>query len=339
MFPIWIASLWIFTVLGCAPKEEIRVYEAASDPPDNSIRKPVTLLAALAPQTKRINWVFKVTGPTEAIAETRGAILEFFKTVEFPKVYAKKVPVQDHDEPALLWTLPASWTEKEKGGDFRYKTVTIPTKVGPLELTVSNLPGSSGKLLTNVNRWRGQVHRNAISEKELPLTTNKIRIAGVDATLVEINGFQFFVPEDPEPFQYVAPPEWLKSKKTAVSLLIFKIIEDFDEQAVVTVTPAGGTVEANLNRWREQVKLPAQDKHTLLKEAKSLKIAGQDAVYVDYTAPAGKDLDTRRILGAIVHLQGNQLFVKMTGPADLVERQKTNFEQFSTSLLPVDPNQ
>jgi len=45
-----------------------------------------------------------------------------------------------------------------------------------------------------------------------------------------------------------------------------------------------------LNRWREQMSLPPQEKDELLKAAKSLKVAGQEAHYVDYATPAGKEL-------------------------------------------------
>jgi len=47
-----------------------------------------------------------------------------------------------------------------------------------------------GRILPNVNRWRNQINRNFISEKELPLVTSKFPMAGVDATLIEMKGFK-----------------------------------------------------------------------------------------------------------------------------------------------------
>jgi len=46
---------------GCAPKDEIQVYSRCR-PPYNEVRKQVTLLAVIVPQSDRINWVFRSTG-------------------------------------------------------------------------------------------------------------------------------------------------------------------------------------------------------------------------------------------------------------------------------------
>jgi hypothetical protein len=187
--------------------------------------------------------------------------------------------------------------------------------------------------LPNVNRWREQVNRNPISEKELPWITKKFPMAGVEATLVEVKGLKAEEPEEREPFQYVVPAGWQKTKKAAFAVLSFKV-EQGAKRVAISVSPAGGALDDNLNRWRKQLQLPPLEKAALLKEAKSLKIAGQDAVYVDYAAPAGNDLGQDRILGAVVQFNGAQLFLKMSGAADLVEREKANFERFATSLAP-----
>jgi hypothetical protein len=328
---VCIANVVFVGLIGCAPKDEIRVYEADSEPPYNVIRKPVTLLAAIVPQSDRVSWVFKVTGPEEAMADTREATLAFLKTVEFPKGKAKRGA--DDDGPEVLWKLPPGWTDAEGGGDFRHKTISIPTKGESLELTVSKMPPGGGRILPNVNRWRDQMNRNPISEKELPLITKKYAMAGTEATLVEVKGYKLYQPEEREPFQYTLPAGWQKANKAAFAVLSFKV-EQGQKRASISVSPAGGAIDDNLNRWRKQVQLPPLDKNALLKEAKSLKIAGQDAVYVDYTSPGGKELGQDRILGAILQLDGNQLFIKMSGATDLLEREKANFERFATSLKP-----
>ncbi len=324
-----VASLLLVGVVGCAPKDEIRVYKADSEPAYNEIRKPVTLLAVIVPQTERMNWVFKVAGPEAEIAAQRDAILEFFKTVQF----VKDDPKNDDDEPALVWQLPKTWIERPGDKKIRYKSISIPGKGDPLDLSVSLFDKRGGRILPNVNRWRKQIYRNEISERELPLITKTLPMAGVEATVVEMKGFEITQPEEREPFEYKLPEGWKKGTKVPFGLLSFRV-EDGQKRATVSVTAAGGTLEDNLNRWREQVQLPKLDKDELLKTTKTLKIAGQDAVYVDYAGPADKDAkkEPSRILGAIVRLQDAQLFVKMTGPVDLVEREKANFERFATSL-------
>jgi hypothetical protein len=332
MLRAWIASLGLIGFVGCAPKDEIRVYEAESDPPYNGVRKPVALLAAIVPQADRTSWVFKVSGPESAIAEAREATLEFLQSVEMPKSKDNKKAAGEDEGPAIRWKLPGGWTEADGGGEFRFKTISIPTKKDPLELTVSRLPPGGGRILPNVNRWRGQIGRNPISEKELPLITKKLTVAGAEATLVEVKGFTVEAPEEREPFQYTLPIGWQKTKKALFAALTFKV-EKGERRATISVSAAGGDLDGNLNRWRKQMQLAPLDKTALLKESQALKIAGQDAIYVDYTAP-GKEADRDRLLGIVVHLNGDQTFIKMSGPADLVEQEKAPFERFATSLTP-----
>jgi hypothetical protein len=107
-------------------------------------------------------------------------------------------------------------------------------------------------------------------------------------------------------------------------------VTDGSSRAEVTITGlpggAGGKV-ANILRWRDQVGLPPAKEADILKDVQRIKAAGVDADYVDLV---GKS----RILGVILPLGQVTWFVKMTGPPDLVGREKTNFERFIRSFRP-----
>ena len=55
-----------------------------------------------------------------------------------------------------VWEVPAGW-ELGAAQSMRLATYRIPTEGGVIELSVSELPGPAGGLLSNVNRWRGQI--------------------------------------------------------------------------------------------------------------------------------------------------------------------------------------
>ncbi len=66
----------------------------------------------------------------------------------------------------LSWTLPRGWTASLEDGGLRYATLK-PTVVGDVEVSVSFLPGGAGGAWANLNRWRGQVGLQPISESEV----------------------------------------------------------------------------------------------------------------------------------------------------------------------------
>ena len=97
----------------------------------------------------------------------------------------------------------------------------------------------------------------------------------------------------------------------------------------MTVIPlpinSGGKL-ANVNRWRDQIKLKPIDAEQLKKDAKEDKVGALAATYVKLV---GAD---NSILGFMVE-RGNQVwFFKMTGPKELVEKQEAAFVDFCRSV-------
>ena len=66
----------------------------------------------------------------------------------------------------LTWDLPKNWVPST-GHSMRLASFDVPFSNGVGDLSIVSLGGSSGGLLANVNRWRGQVDLNPISESDI----------------------------------------------------------------------------------------------------------------------------------------------------------------------------
>jgi len=66
----------------------------------------------------------------------------------------------------LTWDLPRGWIPS-KGHSMRLASFDVPFSTGVGDLSVVSLSGISGGLLANVNRWRGQINLDPISENQI----------------------------------------------------------------------------------------------------------------------------------------------------------------------------
>jgi membrane-bound lytic murein transglycosylase MltF len=96
---------------------------------------------------------------------------------------------------------------------------------------------------------------------------------------------------------------------------------------------AGGDL-ANVNRWRDQLKLSPIDTNGLAQSAEQVKANGHDFLVVDLVSESSisEQHDKVRILAAILNENDRSWFVKMTGADQLVASQKTAFVGFLRSL-------
>ncbi|MBI2496900.1 MAG: hypothetical protein HYV75_02875 [Opitutae bacterium] len=91
----------------------------------------------------------------------------------------------------------------------------------------------------------------------------------------------------------------------------------------ITAFPgATGGLEANLNRWRGQVGLPALPPTEVVAATEKIEANGLQAVVCDYAG------NGTRLVGAIVPHGGNSWFFKLTGPDALVAAEKPAFLAF-----------
>jgi hypothetical protein len=85
------------------------------------------------------------------------------------------------------------WQE-QAGSDMRAATILVPVILSEsektLELTVIGLPwsGAPGELLSNVNRWRGQLQLAATDEQGLASCTHEAKAGDATMTIVDLSG-------------------------------------------------------------------------------------------------------------------------------------------------------
>jgi hypothetical protein len=102
----------------------------------------------------------------------------------------------------------------------------------------------------------------------------------------------------------------------------------------------GGGVEANLERWKGQLKGPGGkpvESKTAKRKVRNLPVTTIDAVG-DYTGMGGPMAASRtvkpgyRLLGAIIEGPGGNVFLKFTGPFKTVAANQAKFEQLLNSF-------
>lgn len=169
--------------LGCRREEEIHSYVI----PKETVVRPVAttapgeptdrMLAAILPDGDKA-WFFKIVGPVAAIDARADDIQKFFTSIR--PAAGKPVP---------SWELSGGWSSQPASG-MRAATILVPTPTKPLELTVTSLPwmGAPGEVLSNVNRWRGQLQLAPTDEKGLADNTRTLDNDGTKLTVVDLHG-------------------------------------------------------------------------------------------------------------------------------------------------------
>jgi hypothetical protein len=145
--------------------------------------------------------------------------------------------------------------------------------------------------------------------------------------------------------QMTAPSSWEKKKpQTRIVDYEFtaKAVADDKVNGRVTVMGAGGSVEANIDRWIAQFSQPDGESTRDRAMIEKFKVAGQDVHLVDINgrykdqrgpfAPAVYR-DDYRMMGAIIVTDGlGQYFVKMYGPKKTIAANEKAFKEMIDSL-------
>jgi len=141
--------------------------------------------------------------------------------------------------------------------------------------------------------------------------------------------------QQPE-FAWEVPEGWVQGPARNMRVVTFAPAGS--EQAVCYVAVLGGAaggVEPNLNRWRQQMGQKRLTKEEI-KNLVYLEVLGNPSPMIqvggDFTAQDGGKQASAALLGLVCELEGRTLFVKMTGPTELVKREKQRFMEFCISL-------
>lgn len=142
-------------------------------------------------------------------------------------------------------------------------------------------------------------------------------------------------------FQWQTPAGWSEDKTAGGFRLAAFIIKSATDKstALCTIIPlqgeAGG-LRANIERWLAQISgdtvLPSDTVERLLKAQEKFLTAGQfPAVMIDFTVLTTKPTD-KSILAAVITVNGNSIFIKMTGEKFLLSENKVKLKTLCQSF-------
>ena len=133
------------------------------------------------------------------------------------------------------------------------------------------------------------------------------------------------------PFSAKTPSHWQVQPAGNMLLAKYLIQQGPDVKAEITVSSFPGTVGgvfANVNRWRGQIGLSPIQESELAKATNMVVMGKSTAVIVDIKNDAQK----LGMVAASVSKSGNTWFYKLSGNAELVSKEKTNFVQWVTTV-------
>ena len=142
-------------------------------------------------------------------------------------------------------------------------------------------------------------------------------------------------------FAYDLPEGWVALEPTSLRRVNLRPAGDPDAECYVTLLTGGGGLAANVDRWRGQMglePLAAGEAEALPKRP----LLGIEATELDLAGTfrgmgGGPGREGWRMLGVIAAGPQNMLFVKLTGPAAIVEAERERYEAFLDSLRPAKP--
>src|SRR5438128_2778116 len=139
-----------------------------------------------------------------------------------------------------------------------------------------------------------------------------------------------------ERIEWKTPAEWVEWPGDEEQTYAGFTLEDLDPLLELTVTylgreaPGAANVQANVNRWERQLRMPASSKEEVRRLVNKVIVDERPLFMVDLMGPAG--VDQKRILGAMV-LEGDRVwFFKLMGATARIEKHKKEFDQFVSSL-------
>jgi len=145
-----------------------------------------------------------------------------------------------------------------------------------------------------------------------------------------------FQSERPGGLRWQAPESWNQGPDRPVRLVTYMTGPASEVETYVTIlSGTAGGVSANINRWREEMgqgRLSSSEIGAL----PELEVLGGTAKLVEvagnYAGKTGGNMERAKLLGLIVPLETQVVFVRMTGPQDVVQAERDNFIRFCESF-------
>jgi hypothetical protein len=316
-------------LVGCSGDEPIERYSVPKE--QAAPAREVRLLSAVYTRPDA-TWFLRLEGPADAVGEASVAFEKFAQSVRFP------------EGQAIDWTLPEGW-KRGPGNQTSFATLRFTTAgKQDLEVAVSRFADYHAAWVDDVNRWRGRVGLGPIGADRANDSVRDLKTeAGEAFRVVDLTGpgKGRSAPPPPRPapaeaeprdgIAYDVPGGWNEIKPPRKQFAMQEFVAgDGPDAPSVTVTAAGGSVPANLNRWRASLGLPELEPKELSKDVSEIEILGKPAFLVDYTGSMNST--PRRQVAVIVPLGERAIFYKMIGSPEAVGKQRPAFEAFLKSI-------
>jgi hypothetical protein len=312
-------------------------------------------------------WFFKLVGPMAAVEKTAAAFDQFVDSIRTGKSERPQWTLPEGWTEDLAARAPDFGREATIRIDQDGEELEL--TVSKLAMPAR---GRESWTLGNINRWREQLKLPAIGRSELDEYTDEIKAGDETATKVDFRGVFSggpmagklagvhggagaavasaaprskstsarpddapTAPAKPLPFDAEVPAEWKPGQLNQFRVAAYNILaEDGSRAAEMTVTPLGpasGELKANVDRWRGEIKLSKSTTAELEEQTKTIEVDGQKADYVHLIGP--DDASPREAtLGVILRRPDLVWFFKLRGQADVVEREKSRFEEYVKSV-------
>lgn len=285
-------------------------------------------LVAYIPRDGEV-WFAKLSGPTAFVDPLEADFRSIVSSMTFDDSGTPKV------------TLPEGWSNTD-GSRMRFATYS---KGGPMEVAVMRLPAEDPLddeyVELNINRWLRELGQPPRTESwreaaEARKEFSEIAIAEKPAYLLDLRGNiqpankSVVLPAEPY-LGYDVPAGWTEKDGDNFRLAIFEVPGGVE----ATISSAGGSPVANINRWEGQLGLEPSSQEDLVDGMEQLEVGDNPALFIklvgERTVGENEKVPTT-IIGVIAIDGEKQYFVKMTGPQDAVDAAEDDFRQFLTTI-------
>jgi hypothetical protein len=355
----------------CSKQEDISRYsvprlsvktglEPAAGSGKSASSEPDRMLVALIQRGEQ-TWFFKLTGPESVVEPEKKQFIAFIRSLKFGK---------ETDQPE--WELPEGWrrlpstptrfaTLQIGPMENSLELTVIPLRTAPGEF--------DDYVLANINRWREQLvlppfdSTEAMRAGEPAGWLTELQTAdGAKAIVANMLGKNIGAsrhksamasdlppshppisgslpsppvgssPREPE-LTFKTPEGWSVGQVGGMRAAAFEVTEGEQKVEVTAISlPATGSdLLANVNRWREQLDLGPMTQDELAKSLELVPIGESTAEYIEIYG-AEDSAPRKAIFGAIANAGSVTWFFKLTGNAELAQRERGRFQEFVQSV-------
>ncbi len=328
---ISLAGAFLANAIGCQPRYEITEVvlpaevAALPTPPQLTTNTPRRMVVAMTEQGPA-SWFFKIEGPPVALAQSETDWTNFLRHVRFA----------DNGQPS--WDLPTGW-QVLPPRPARFATLGIPADGGVLELAISSLPAGQD-VLSNVNRWLGQLGRTEIQAEQLADRLRALPFANGEFLVFDeqVNaGSAVPTPNPPNEAQRVEPkfqiPDGWRFHQASpfVAASYLKEFQGETVQIAVSRMPTDAVSWPTVvEMWMEQVEPPTATRTDWEANARAVHIGGHPAQRIELLDAANGS--RAGLIGVRVEVGADAWYFKVSGELSAVTAARDEFEALLDSV-------